>query len=93
MGSITLKIIADIIYLYNGESDNIFFNQCYPNRTFAIEEQVNPFLKVLKNGQTNFKNLAVLTTQDIKCMFDYFLTLQMKGFIPKFFGCTYYQQL
>ena len=60
MGSITLKIIADIIYLYNGESDNIFFNQCYPNRTFAIEEQVNPFLKVLKNGQTNFKNLAVL---------------------------------
>ena len=34
---------------------------------------------MLKNGQTNFKNLAVFTPQDFKSMFNHFSTLRNKG--------------
>ena len=40
--------------------------------------------KMLKNGQTYFKNFAVFTPQDFKAMFGYFSTLCMKGLIISF---------
>ena len=36
---------------------------------------------LLKKDQTYFKNLAVITPQDFKGMFDHFSTLCIKGFI------------
>ena len=41
---------------------------------------------MLKNGQTYFKNLAVLALQDFKSMFDYISTLYVKGDFDYFSG-------
>ena len=62
---------------WNKKSIKLCFKACifwsYEKETLTLS------YIILKNGQTNFKNLAVSTPQDLESMFDHISTSSWRG--------------